>query len=309
MRGSLLRRWSGVLVAFALAPLLVTAWSSCDGGETDPDLPDAGTGGADPDGGKDSGADADVGPDELPCDVRAVIEAACRSCHSSPPTSEAPMALVSRYDFLKGSSVAGESIGERSVARMKSAAAPMPPLSEPPAAEWQIAVLEAWVASGMPAGDCGAIPAKPAETTCASGAFWESGDLGDADMNPGLPCRKCHQMLAPQHAYFFSGTVFPAFHEKDLCLSPPPAEARVEILDADGAVTSTLVPGEAGNFTSSAVAAGVPVPYRARLVANGQTRSMTTLQESGDCNACHTEQGENGAPGRLVWPTAHEPPP
>jgi predicted CXXCH cytochrome family protein len=29
---------------------------------------------------------------------------------------------------------------------------------------------------------------------------------------------------------------------------------------------------------------------------------MTTPQTNGDCNSCHTEQGTNGASGRIVWP-------
>jgi hypothetical protein len=29
---------------------------------------------------------------------------------------------------------------------------------------------------------------------------------------------------------------------------------------------------------------------------------MSTLQSSGDCNGCHTEQGKNGAPGRIFLP-------
>ena len=53
----------------------------------------------------------------------------------------------------------------------------------------------------------------------------------------------------------------------------------------------------------------MPIPYRARLVANGLSREMTYAQTSGDCNGCHTEQGTHvapetiDAPGRLVWPS------
>ena len=126
---------------------------------------------------------------------------------------------------------------------------------------------------------------------------------------PRRRTRRGGRFDGPRRAYFFSGTVFPDLHEQDLCHSPPPAGAQIEILDAQGNVTLTLTPGAAGNFTSSAVVAGVPVPYRARLVANGLTRSMSAAQTSGDCNACHTEQGEDGAPGRLVWPREHDPPP
>jgi hypothetical protein len=309
MRASVLRKMA-IVPTFACLPLLAATWMSCGGEDTDSSPVDAGVedagGDTDADTGADADADADPGPNELPCDVRAVIEHHCGSCHSSPPTSTATLTLVSRFDFLQPSSVPGETVGARSVARMKSAAAPMPPKSEPPLAAAQAAVISEWVEAGMPPGDCGAIPAKPAETTCEGGSMWGDGDMGSKLMNPGLACRKCHLLQAPEHAYYFGGTVYPSFHEADLCNSPPPPDARIEILDENDDVTMTLLPNEAGNFISSAVAAGVPLPYRARLVANGLTRSMTKPQQDGDCNGCHTEQGAEDAPGRLAWPRPYK---
>lgn len=293
------------LGALSLA-LLPIVWTSCGEPDTESVPGDAGVDDADAaDAGADDAdaADADVGPDELPCDVRAVLEARCASCHSSPPAAGATFSLISRFDFLKPSSVDGENLAQRSVARMKAAIDPMPPSSEPPAAVAQVSVIEQWITAGTPAGTCGALPAKPVATTCASGSSWDQGDKGSALMNPGLPCRKCHQLQIPELAYFFAGTVFPSFHEQDLCNSPPPAEARIEILDESGAIALVLLPNEAGNFTSNAVVPGLPLPYRAQLVANGLVRAMTTLQQDGDCNGCHTEQGDSDAPGRLVWPT------
>ncbi len=140
------------------------------------------------------------------------------------------------------------------------------------------------------------------ETTCESGVYWSLGTTGSPLMNPGLACRSCHQQQAPEMAYYFSGTVFPSLHESNLCNSNPPHGARVEILDADGNVTLTLIPNAVGNFLSTSVVAGVPLPYRARLVVHESVRIMTTPQTNGDCNSCHTEQGTQGAPGRIVWP-------
>jgi hypothetical protein len=57
----------------------------------------------------------------------------------------------------------------------------------------------------------------------------------------------------------------------------------------------------AGNFYSSKSTAGFPLPYRARIVANGKTVAMATPQTEGDCNTCHTATGMNGAPGRITW--------
>jgi hypothetical protein len=244
--------------------------------------------------------------DGLPCDVRAVLENACTQCHSSPVTSNAPESLVSLGDFLAPSSVAGQTIAERARARLHDPLMPMPPLSEPPLATAQLATLDAWLAAGAPGGACGTIPARFVEPTCASGVLWEgaSSDL----MQPGKPCRGCHETEAPQLAWFFMGTAFPAYHEGDDCEDPPPIDARVEIADADGHITLTLYPSADGDFTSSSVDARVPLPYTAKLYANGLVRAMVTPQMDGDCNSCHTDQGTSTiidaspAPGRLVWP-------
>jgi hypothetical protein len=251
-------------------------------------------------------SDVDAGPGGLPCDVRAVLEDACAQCHADPVTSNAPHALVARSDFFAASSVDGESLGMRSLARLHDTSHPMPPLSEPPASAAQLATLGAWLSAGMPGGTCGQLPMRPATPTCASGAHWTG--AATSAMNPGKACLGCHTTQAPHFAYFFMGTAFPAYHEGDDCEDPPPAGARVEILDSDGNVTLTLVPTADGNFYSTTAAAGVPLPFTARLVANGLARAMTTPQMSGDCNACHTEQGTTlvtgtaSAPGRLVWP-------
>jgi hypothetical protein len=150
-------------------------------------------------------------------------------------------------------------------------------------------------------------------TTCASNSYWTMFTNGSPSMNPGYACRACHlgqnfqgqnpnKESKSERAYFFIGTVFPSAHEKDLCNSPPPAGAKVEILNKDGTVGDTLLVNSVGNFFSSTVTTPVVLPYTARLVANGKTKSMATGQTSGDCNSCHTEQGASGAPGRIFWP-------
>jgi hypothetical protein len=265
--------------------LLVLAMAACGNDHATPDAP---------------------GLDGLPCDVRDVLANACTVCHSNPPTSNAPQAFVSRMDFLLPSSVDGQNLGERSEARLHDAVRPMPPLSEPPASAAQIATLDNWFVGGMPAGSCGELPMRHTLPTCASGVLWE-GSTDNTIMEPGKACIYCHEIAAPTFSYFFMGTAFPAYHEGDDCEDPPPADGRIEILDASGAVTLTLVPNSVGNFYSSSVTADTPIPYTARVVSNGLMRAMTTPQMTGDCNACHTEQGTTistgaEAPGRIVWP-------
>lgn len=287
----------GRQLAVALLLIAACGTDSVPGGY--PDRPDAA-----------AGADADVRTG-IPCEVRAVIAGACAHCHSSPTSADAPMPLLSRTDFLALSSVDGENVGQRSLGRLHETQEPMPPRSEPALIAPHLGVLEAWLTAGMPAGECEPLPAKPLATTCASNSFWTGGDDGSADMNPGRPCVACHYDESPGDAYFFAGTVFTSFHGEDLCNTPPPSGARIEILDMQGNVTQTMTPrGTSGNFHSPAITAGVALPYRARLVANGLTREMRTPQMSGDCNSCHTEQGTHTdattspAPGRLVWPSA-----
>jgi hypothetical protein len=181
----------------------------------------------------------------------------------------------------------------------------MPPAGNAAGTVAELAAFDAWIAAGMPTGTCGTIDppdAGPAPTTCASGSYWTYGNQESANMNPGKPCLACHSSQAPDKAYTFSGTVFLARHEKDTCNSKPPAATKVEIIDHNGVVALTLsVSTTSGNF-NSARNVSLALPYTARVYNGTRTATMTTPQTSGDCNSCHTEQGINGALGRIVLP-------
>ncbi len=150
--------------------------------------------------------------------------------------------------------------------------------------------------------------------TCVSNVKWTMGNQGNEGMNPGLACRSCHlgQNFMGQNpnlesnqswAMFFMGTVYSGFNEANLCLAKSvPAGTVVEILDSTGALVLTLPVNAAGNFRSNSVDAGLSLPYRARVRSNGMLRAMGAAQMNGDCNSCHTEQGRESAPGRIVWP-------
>jgi len=104
-------------------------------------------------------------------------------------------------------------------------------------------------------------------------------------------------------AYSFMGTAFGGVHDKNLCKSPPPVGGKIEIIDKNGVVTLTInVTNPSGNFRSNSLINTVAMPYTARITANGRTATMVTPQTLGDCNQCHTEQGLQGAPGRIYWP-------
>lgn len=132
-------------------------------------------------------------------------------------------------------------------------------------------------------------------------------------MNPGLACRSCHlgenfqnqnptRESEPGKAFFFMGTVFPSLREADLCAAIVPTDTVVEILDAQDVVQFSLAVNAAGNFRSRSTASGFTLPYKARVKSGGRVNVMGSAQMDGDCNACHTVNGLNGAPGRVFFP-------
>jgi len=75
---------------------------------------------------------------------------------------------------------------------------------------------------------------------------------------------------------------------------------RWVITDANGGVHMLAVENTGNfNFRSN----GIPLPYQAKIVSSkGKVRAMTTPQMNGDCNSCHTQDGANMAPGRIMAP-------
>jgi hypothetical protein len=162
-------------------------------------------------------------------------------------------------------------------------------------------------------------PAFSEPSVCASGQRWSGGDDdekgereegedddGSPDMLPGRACIACHaQNEGP--TFSIAGTVFPSGHVPDDCV-PTSAEAddliqaTVVITGEDGqALTLPLTPtGNFAQWDNGYVAVAFPVT--AKVVYQGKERTMRTPQRSGDCNGCHTETGESGAPGRITLP-------
>ncbi|MBL8950244.1 MAG: DUF1588 domain-containing protein [Myxococcaceae bacterium] len=91
------------------------------------------------------------------CRVVSLLQSRCISCHTNPPMNAAPMVLDS-LDALRAPSlkVSGETNAQRSIVRLRDAAAPMPPPPERPGTGDEAALLETWVQAGMP--DCASPP-------------------------------------------------------------------------------------------------------------------------------------------------------
>lgn len=150
--------------------------------------------------------------------------------------------------------------------------------------------------SGANGADAFAVPA-----TCTSGQTWPGGNHGSKLMNPGLGCIACHSKNSDAPALTLAGTIYPTAHEPNLCdgaSSAIYADATIVVTGADQN-TITLTPNTAGNFLYQGTLA---LPFRIKLTYAGRERMMGVAQTSGDCNSCHTQDGANGAPGRILLP-------
>jgi hypothetical protein len=117
---------------------------------------------------------------------------------------------------------------------------------------------------------------------------WTSGN--NAMMRPGDACVACHANFT------VSGTVYPTLHEPLNCNGK--SAVQVVITPASGTAV-TLTTNSAGNFYSTAK---IAAPYSAKVVVGGVERAMTAKQTSGNCNSCHTQNGAQSAPGRIIVP-------
>jgi len=276
----------------------------------------AGTGGAASSGGV-SGGGATTGTggasvvvaDGLPCDVSALVESKCATCHGATPLATLPSLVT--YQGLTAASHSAPAMTNAvlAVARMQSAQSPMPPAGSTAATPAEIASMQAWIDAGYPMGSCGAGGAggaggsapEPTAPTCTSNRTWTGGTDGSKDMQPGVACISCHSQSGGEAPTFaLAGTVYPTVHEPDQCYGASGAAGvRVVITGADGAVV-TLTPGTSGNFSYQG---SLAKPYTAKVTdMNGAVRAMSQAQTSGDCNGCHTQSGANAAPGRIVVP-------
>jgi hypothetical protein len=247
----------------------------------------------------------------LPCDVQAVYWSHCTTCHAATPVGGAPMPLVTRANLIATSTAsASQTFAQRTVVRMQSTTSPMPPPPGASVGAGEITIVNNWIAAGYPAGtaNCGAGGAgggtgapDPLTATprCTSGTTWTGGNNGNILMNPGRACVACHRNQDEAPLFAIAGTLYPTGHEPDLCNGVNGTTgARVVIVDAANR-TITLTPNAAGNFTYTGA---LTTPYTAKVTYQGRERIMPVAQTNGDCNSCHTQNGANGAPGRITLP-------
>lgn len=135
--------------------------------------------------------------------------------------------------------------------------------------------------------------------TCLSDSFWTRGNHESPLMHPGGTCIQCHADSREGPSYVVAGTVYTLLDEPVDCNGLQGVE--VEIMDSEGSVW-TATTNDAGNFFLSPRQADPVFPITAVVRDGDVEREMVTPQESGECNACHTDEGANGAMGRIVIP-------
>jgi cytochrome c553 len=246
-----------------------------------------------------AGEDGSTRPGGLPCPVASLFTTFCATCHGASPSSG--ISLASYADLTRSAKSDPTKIeAQLALARMKSGS--MPPQGSSAPGTQEIGAFEAWVSAGLPQGSCGGLGDGGAPNpfvgphVCTSNTFYSGGE--GQTMEPGNACIGCHATTREAPRWSIAGTVYPTGHEPSRCEATGVAGAQVTIVDKNGA-TYTYTANSVGNFMGTD---SVALPFTAQVRYTGKVRAMSAPQMSGDCNACHTENGASGAPGRILLP-------
>jgi hypothetical protein len=140
---------------------------------------------------------------------------------------------------------------------------------------------------------------------CSSQRTRDPNEAEAPEMNPGFACLVCHAASnaatgeADAPIFAFAGTLYATGHEPSSCIGGGDGAAQVLVRDVDGQELSALA-NSSGNFLFED--AILKPPFSAKVLLDGRERAATTPHHNPDCNVCHTQQGEQGAPGRVVLP-------
>jgi hypothetical protein len=280
----------------------------------------SGSGGSGSSGTGSGGSSGPTVASDLPCDVASLLSSKCLSCHGTRLAGGAPMSLTN-YAQLTAPAISDSSktMAVVAVSRMMDTANPMPPPGYPAATSTEVAALQNWISAGYPTTGCSSVTPPPADAgtlppdpfavapTCTSGKNWTGGINGSGSMQPGVACINCHKSTGGEAPQFtIAGTLYPTAHEPDQCngVNGTTAGAQVVITDANNKII-TVTPNSVGNFYYTGA---VATPFHAKVTYMGRERDMVGGQTSGDCDACHTQNGTavpstaSPAPGRIILP-------
>jgi len=162
------------------------------------------------------------------------------------------------------------------------------------------------VAGGGGSGAGGADPLN-APAKCSSGVFWTPADGDSRHMRPGESCASeaaCHGAGTTGLHLDVAGTVYPTGHEPDDCHGYDPAATgadlvHVVVTDSAG-MEFSMLPNDVGSVY---LTASLTFPLHAKVTnSTGGERAMVAPIDDGSCNHCHTQTGDNAAPGRITIP-------
>lgn len=167
---------------------------------------------------------------DLPCDVKAIMDAHCATCHGKTTAFGAPMSLVSAADFRASIPKGTGKVGERVLVRIKDDALPMPPPPNPRLSAADQATLANWIGAGAPAGSC----ASPGPGQMPAGA--------DSDPPPLPPDVTCYQIKARATAAGDKYTV-PTTPDLYRCFdyAPPWGDKTVQVVSARPIIDNSRV--------------------------------------------------------------------
>jgi hypothetical protein len=135
---------------------------------------------------------------------------------------------------------------------------------------------------------------------CTSQAYWAGGDKGSELMHPGRVCITCHATEREAPKFSLAGTVYPTSHEPDECNGRSGSSGiTIVVTDGTGKQLRPISVNEVGNFHFDGP---VATPFHVKVVFNGKENAMSASPPNGDCNSCHTQNGANSAPGRILAP-------
>lgn len=154
--------------------------------------------------------------------------------------------------------------------------------------------------TGGTGGGDGAAGASGTSVVCTSQKYWTGGDKGSESMHPGGACLACHATNREAPKYAIGGTVYPTSHEPDDCNGASGSLGiTVVITDAMGKQLPPIPVNGVGNFYFAGIVAS---PFHVKVVSSGKENQMSASPATGDCNSCHTRDGANSAPGRILAP-------
>jgi hypothetical protein len=110
----------------------------------------------------------------------------------------------------------------------------------------------------------------------------------------------CHSNSPDAPRLTLGGTVYPTSHEPDDCNGVKGTSGiAIVITDGMGNQLPAIPVNDVGNFRYEG---RIAAPFHVKVVARGKENAMSDSPANGECNSCHTRNGANSAPGRILAP-------